>query len=483
VETSYSKFTKDVLVIGVTNILTSLSGVVLLPLLTKTLGAHDYGLWSQVSVTLGFAWVFINLGLPIAMMRFLPAKTDREEIREEFYSVLAVVFLMALVAAALLFVMAEPIASSFFDGAATIVRLTALIVIVSALNTLSLSFFRSFLQMKKYSVFLITRVYVEIGVMAYLVLNGHGLFSVILAMLIVRAILFLVLFFLIRAQIGLRIPHFSRIKEYIRYGLPTVVGMMSSSIVSSSDRYVISYFLGVSAVGVYSAGYGLGSVILMVSGVLGFVLPPTLAKLYDEGRMDEVKTHLSYSLKYLLALAIPFVFGATLLSKQVLTMFSTAEIASQGYFILPIIALSILFSGVYTVIGHVILLVKKTRIIAVAWGIAAALNLGLNILVVPHIGILGAAITTLIAYLLAMSIISYYSFREIRFDICWVFIFKSLLASLIMSAAIWWIEPAGTAATLGTIAGGVIIYAAALLLLRGFTREEIRFFTRLFRRA
>ena len=50
----------------------------------------------------------------------------------------------------------------------------------------------------------------------------------------------------------------------------------------------------------------------MPAGILGFVLPPALSKLYDEDRMDEVKMHLSYSLKYSLTLAIPFVFGAAI---------------------------------------------------------------------------------------------------------------------------------------------------------------------------
>ena len=51
-ENPYQKFAKDIIVIGITNLLVGLSGLVLLPLLTKTLGAHDYGIWSQVNVTL-----------------------------------------------------------------------------------------------------------------------------------------------------------------------------------------------------------------------------------------------------------------------------------------------------------------------------------------------------------------------------------------------------------------------------------------------
>ena len=101
-------------------------------------------------------------------------------------------------------------------------------------------------------------------------------------------------------------------------------------------------------------------------GVLGFLLPAALFQLYDEKRMDEVKNHLRYSLKYILAFAIPIVFVSAILAEPLLTIFSTAEIASQARFIMPIVALSMLVFGCGGVISHIIFLVKKTKIIGAA---------------------------------------------------------------------------------------------------------------------
>ena len=272
-------------------------------------------------------------------------------------------------------------------------------------------------------------------------------------------------------------------REYLSFSLPTIPASISAWVVASSDRYVISYFLGATSVGIYSAGYGIGSIILMAATVLGFVLPPTLSKLYDEGRMEEVKTHLRYSLKYLLAATIPFVFGAAILAEPVLRIFTTPEIASKGYFVVPLVALSTLFITAYMPISHIIVLRKKTRIIGTIWVVCALVNLGLNVLVVPRFGILGAAITTLIAYGLALGLTTYYSFKEFRFPIDWRFIAKSLIASGAMSAAIWAIAPQGTLATALTVLAGTAIYGTVLLLLRGFTKEEFNFFKKLFQRG
>ena len=479
----YQKFAKDIIVIGITNLLVGLSGLVLLPLLTKTLGAHDYGIWAQVNVTIGLVMPFAGLGLSYSMVRFLAAKTSREEIQEEFYSVFSAVFLSTLVISSLLVILAGFLANTFFDGATQIVRITGLIILVWSLDSVCLNLFVAFRQMKRYSIFIIAEALGRVGLIAYLVANGYGLFGAVLSVLIIRVVILFILCCLTKSQIGIKRPHFSKIREYLNFGLPTIPASITGWVVTSSDRYVIGYFLGAAAVGIYAAAYMLGDIPYMLSALLSFVLLPSVSKLYDEGRMDEVKTHLTYSLKYFLALAIPFVFGATLLGEQVLSMFSTSEIATQGHYIVPIVALGTLFLGVYAVIAHILIMVKKTKVIGATWAISASVNLLLNILIVPHIGILGAAITTLIAYLLALGMVTYYSFKEFRFSIEWGFIIKSLIASAIMSAVIWLIAPQSTLSAVLTIIAGAAVYGLTLLLLKGFKKEEIKFFRGLFQRG
>lgn len=482
-ESSYQKFAKDVAVIGVAHLLVALSGFILLSLLTKTVGVHDYGIWTQVNITVTLLWTLANLGLPFAVIRFLAGETDRNKVQEGFYSVISVVFLTTFIASCLLTVFASSIAKAFFDGALGIVRIIGLIVLISSLNRAYLSLFRTFQQMKSYSILSTTKAYAQVGIVAYLVLNGFGIFSIVLSIVAVEAILFAILFCLIKSQIGIKKPHLSGMRQYLSFGVPTVPANISSWVISSSDRYVIGYFLGATMVGIYSAGYVLGNLLFMFAGVLGFVLPPVLSKFYDEGRLDKVKTILRYSLRYFLALAIPFVFGAILLSKQVLVLFSTPAIALQGYIIVPIVALSTLVFGFGGVISHILILVKQTKIIGAAWLLAALVNLSLNILIIPYIGILGAAIATLIAHLLATSVLVRYSFKEFKFNIDWRFLIKSLIASAIMALVIWSMHPQSNSATIITVLVGVAVYGVVLFLLKGFSRKEISFFRGLLRRS
>lgn len=482
-ENSYQKFAKDVFIYGVAAIFIQLGTIILIPIITKTLGPQGYGIWAQVQVTINIATVLAGLGLLPAMLRFLPAKSNRNEIQEGFYSVFCIIAVAALIVSSMFIIFADFIAAALFDGATAIVRVTGLIILVWSLDMAFLTLFRAFQQVRRYSLFMVCNTYGQIGLIAYLVLNGHGILSIVLAVLSIQVLLLSILLFITRVQIGVKRPHFSDIKEYFNYGLPTIPMSMAIWVTTSSDRYVIAYFLGATSVGIYSAAYGLGSIIFMFAGILGFVLPPALFKLYDEGRMSEVKTHLSYSFKYLLALAIPFVFGAAILAAPVLTLFSTAEIASKGHLITPLVALSILFSCANSVISRILGLVKKLKIVAAIHVVAAAVNLGLNILVVPHLGILGAAITTVISYSLVLGATTYYAFKEFKFDIGWRFIIKSLIASAAMSLAIWKMSPRGTAAAILTVVAGVAIYGVVLLLLKGFKREEFEFFKGLLRKG
>jgi O-antigen/teichoic acid export membrane protein len=309
-ENSYQKFTRDVLVIGLANLLGALSGIVFLPLITKTLGADDYGIWVQVQAVTTLLMSFVGLGLPYAMNRFLAAKTERAEIQDEFWSVVFVVSLVTLAVSAIYIAAAGIIAEAFFEGQTDIVRISGLIILVWSVNIVFLNYLRAFRQMNKFAGFSVAATYGQLALITYLVLNGHGVFSMVTAVLAVNIFTFAGLLLLVRRQIGYKKPGFSKIKDYLNFGLPTIPGNISAIVISGSDRLVIAHFLGATSVGIYSAAYAIGTLPLLIVGILSLVLPPALSKLYDEGKMHELKTHLSYSLKYSLLLGIPFIFGS-----------------------------------------------------------------------------------------------------------------------------------------------------------------------------
>lgn len=469
----YGLLVKRIGLVAITNFLVELNGLVLLPVLTKNLSISDYGIWVQIMVTVGLIPAIALLGLPFSMVRFLSSVKNREDFQEMFYTMAAIISLAAFVVAALIFLLSGPISSALFNGDRAIVQALSLLVFVECLNNIPFNYFRTVQQIKKYSAFSTLKVALIVSLISYFVLSGQGIRGAVLGLLISGLIVFLFMSAFVISDIGFGIPRFRNVREYISFGMPTVPGNLSGWVVNSSDRYVIGLLMGTAAVGYYSPGYTLGNIINIFIAPILFLLPAVLCRHYDECNLDEVRSVLDFSTKYFLALAIPSAFGLTILSRPLLTELSTAEIASQGYLITPFVALGAIFLGAYALTSQVIILEKKTALTGMIWVIAAILNLALNFLLVPYLGILGAAMTTLVAFALAFFATAYYSNRHLYFNFNLGFLIRSVLASGVMSLLLLWMNPEGLLSLGVAVAGGAVVYFAALILLGGISREEI----------
>ena len=197
---------------------------------------------------------------------------------------------------------------------------------------------------------------------------------VIFGFLITQIILFFVMISVIVYEIGFKVPRFINIKEYLHFAIPIIPNNLSTWIVESSDRFVIVVILGTAFVAFYAPGYTVGMVILLFFTPLSVLLSSILPKYYENGEMDEVMIFINYSLKYFLLCAIPSFFILSLLSKPILMIITTPEIALNGYLVTPFIALSALLFGVYGIIMNLIILEKKTKIIGGIWTFAALIS-------------------------------------------------------------------------------------------------------------
>lgn len=475
----YKLFVQRIGLIGITNILISLSSLILLPVLSKNLSIQDYGIWGMFNTTITFVPLLINLGLPYSMVRFLAVKHDNNQIKEEFYSITFLMLVMGVIAALALFLFSKPIAVRIFGGNVTVAMLLAASALVFIVYNAFSTYFRTFQQMKIFSLLSLLQIYSMVAVIIVLIGLGYKIDGVVFGYFISQIVVALIAIIFTVRQIGIKLPRFKNIKEYLSFGIPTVPGNLSSFIVDFSDRYVIVILLGTAFVGYYNPGYTLGSVLTMFAAPFTFLLPSLLASYYDQNKIDEVKIHLQYSLKYFLLITIPAAFGISFLSKPLLVILSTQEIAAQGYLVTPFVALGALLFGIYGIISQILVLEKNTKIIGSLWMVTAAINLGLNLIFVPHFGIIAAAISTLIAYIFACVITVYYSLKYIKFEFDLKFAFKSLVASILMSLIIILINPAGVIPIILTIAVCIVVYLIIILLLKGITPHELEFFKKL----
>ena len=129
----YKLFAQRVGLVGIVNLLVSLSGLILLPILTKTLPIEEYGIWVQILVTITLISPIVGLGLPYTMVRFLAAEKDKTKIQEGFYSVAVFISFTSLAASVLLMIYSEPFATAFLGGRADLMRVISVIIPIECL--------------------------------------------------------------------------------------------------------------------------------------------------------------------------------------------------------------------------------------------------------------------------------------------------------------------------------------------------------------
>lgn len=277
---------------------------------------------------------------------------------------------------------------------------------------------------------------------------------------------------MIISQIGFVIPRFTYIKEYLHFSLPLTPNSLVRWITESSDRYMVTYFLGLGSVGVYSAACSIGSLIQLFVSSLQLILLPELSKLFDENKMDEVRICMSHSLRYFLLFSIPAVFGLSALAKPLLGILTTDDFLS-GWVVIPIIAFSGLLAGIFQIFVNTMLLIKQTKTSTYINIVAAVSNVLINLLLIPSIGIVGASLSTLFSYFLMAVLCMHISLKHFKLDFYLHDIAKSVLSSTVMYFFVSYFA-ISSIIELFEIAGmGVLIYLVMMFLVGGFTDREL----------
>ena len=472
----YVRFIQRIGLVGLTNILISLSSLIFIPIITKSFTTAEYGMWAQVNTTIALVPNIANLGLPYTMVRFLSAEKDKEKIKDSFYPMISLTFISTLIICSLFLIFGNTIANALFNGSMQVLYITTAISFFACMNLMLISFFRTFKQMKRYSLFLVLQSYIGVFVSIYLTYAGHNIETVVLGLLTGYVAVFIMMAFLIVKYLGIGIGKWSNLKEQLAFALPTIPSNVSSWVVDSSDKYVIGILIGSVAVGCYSPGYALGSILLMFLSPFAVLLPAVLPEHYEKGDIREVDKYLSYSMKYYLLLTVPAAVGMSVLSKPLLYIITTPEIALGGYMVTPFVCLGAIFMGMYGITNNILILEKNTMILGKLWIVVAISNIVLNLLLVPYLNILGAAIATLICYILAFAVTAIASKKTMRLPFNMKELLKIVVAASIMGIAVYLMHPIGIINVLISIIAGVIIYFAIIFILKAVTIKEIAIF-------
>lgn len=189
--------------------------------------------------------------------------------------------------------------------------------------------------------------------------------------------------------------HFSFpvLRAYCSYSIPLIPYMLSLTLLSQFDRVMIDRFIGKEATGLYSVGYNLGIMVVMVSSGLLNALNPRFFNDMDNKNHDAVCQD-AYAVFVVCAI---FAFALALFGPPAAAIVIPAKYV-DGFTLIPLVALGGLASVVFQAWGRVIGYANKTYLLSIVAVAASIVKIGLNLLLIPMIGAWGGALTTLLAY-------------------------------------------------------------------------------------
>ena len=489
---SYSKsFIKDNALILSGHILIYLKGIILLPILIKSVGVTVYGGYTLVITTLGLLFGISSFGAGFRYKRFLPSSVEKNARQLLFYP--QFLFQIAVIIGLTLLILSfNPLIERHLHDFELAIWLVPLYLLAMTIWSQSTDYFRYTNRMVYFNYSTVVHPYAFIGaVLLILSLKLKLTVNLLLAsQVIVMFIISIPLSIKMLGEIGLR-PCFYKIRqlvEDVKLGFPLVLSYLVEFILSGSDRYLIAVFISVTAVGYYNPAYTLGSLIIFFPKVSGVVLPPLLSRAVDNGKEDEAQTMLNYTLKGFLLVAIPFVAGSYILSKPLLTLFANAEVASKAALVTPIVAIGILFYGLTIILDNIFFVRMKTKVMFKISVVAAILNLVLNLIFLYYFrNVVVAAVTTMMSYFVVFLYAHRVASPLWKIDWNYKIILKSIFASIIMLLVLMFLKTKLVSITdyqimflISQVILGIVVYFATILALGVFSKKELIYLKKVF---
>jgi O-antigen/teichoic acid export membrane protein len=415
-----------------------LLSIVTMPILTSLLSPQAYGVAALAGTVISLVSVFALAGIDMSYARAYhsaqpPSGADVEHYCWRF-----------AILGALLGAMVGAVTWWFFnrdsiDQDRSLAILVALGIVFSIANTMALTRARLAIRYRAIGLTLIAAgivgVTASIGIAA---IWRRDALALLIPMLLGNLIP--VLFLGTPSIAGLAKPSGLTRKEgaaLIKIGLAGVVTAPLYWLLSSSDRWFLQYNHGAEAVGVYSIGYSVGIVGMMINGAVITVWLPEAAREYEQ---DPTRAPLNLGrLMNRIVVVMALIWLAVAAAGGDIVRWLANERFHDAADYVPYIAAGVFFYGVLRLADTGLLIAKQLNWAALWWLAGGVVCTLLNMALVPRYGGLGAAITQSIGF--AVMSIGILSTAQTRFPLCLSWIRLAINIAMILAAGLVMIHP------------------------------------------
>jgi O-antigen/teichoic acid export membrane protein len=452
-------------VYGVGGLVSRILAIILLPLYTKYLPPDAYGRVEIVTAAIAVVSIVLQMGISTAFFRFY---FDNKEparrlvvVRTSFWFTMGTATLGLVLGV----IFAAPLAHLLQLGDDTALVRAGAVGLWAQTNYQQLTaLFRVEERSIAYAIASVANVLITITAMIlFVAVFQWGAIGLVVGNFVGTLCVYLVLLAYRHEQLGFQFDR-PLLRAMQKFGIPLVPSALALWVITFVDRLFVAHYKGQGEVGVYSAAIKVASVVTFV--IIAFRTAwPAFAYSIEDDR--EARRTYAFVLTYLLAFASWLSLGLGALAPWLVRLLTNPGY-QRAQEAVGLLAFAFTIYAGYTVLAIGSGRARRTQLNWVVTGVGAGVNIGVNFLLIPRWGMVGAAISTLVAYVVLFVGMAIYGQSVYPVHYQW----RRVATALGAAAALTVAARAG-GLSLGPSLVLVAVYPLALLLLRFYQPAEL----------
>ena len=358
----------------------------------RVLGTETYGVFSYALGLAGFFTIFADIGINPILTREAAQKPEQAK---EYFATSFIIKVLLLTGTALLVIFVAPFFSKI-EAAKALIPLVALLVIFDNVRELCNSFFRAKDKMEwEALVTILTNVSIVISgfIILYFSKTAYGITATYIAS---AGTGMLVAVMLLKRNF-MSIPStFNKMlmKPIMRSAWPIAFSSLIGAFMINVDVIMLGRMRSAAEIGLYAAGQRIVQVLYLLPAIFASALYPTLSRLAKNEESEHESSIIEKSMALTFMIAAPIVMGGIILGKPIIALlFGNDYLAGTLSFQILITTLITIFPTAF--LSNLLIAHNKQKKVLVPTATASISNIIGNALLIPYLGIAGAAITTI----------------------------------------------------------------------------------------
>ncbi len=400
--------------------------------LSRSLSVEEFGLFYSVLIFLSAFSVFKDFGLGSALVKYISSfmvKRDFLRIKASILYVAITHFIAGFVVFIILLVFSDYIIANFFQN--PLAAPVFWVLLIEFLFTTSFfgNTFQGFQKMKFLSLVEFLRVSIVFVLVIFLIKLGVvGVAYSYLGSTI--AVQFIFFYLLLRTFPKFLKERFvlSRVlySRLWKFGLSLFIGSFSGMIISYSSTILITFFSSLEEVGYFQIALPTSQLLWVFPISIAAILFPTVSEMWTRGQKSSISRSIELLIKFSFIFIIP---GSLILMSfpEIIIRLLPGESYMPAAFMLQILSVSAITFTLYSISSHLIIGIGKPLLNSKILYVVAVFNVAMNILLIPVLGGVGAAITTVLSYFIGFVLSVYFVRCYVSLSVPWGPLFKTLL--------------------------------------------------------